>query len=55
MSTQRPKTSESDAGAGGAEDDVQSDPGKGTDDRVDWSDEGGATEGGPADTGDQTQ
>jgi hypothetical protein len=30
------------------EDDVQSDPAKGADDRADWSDEGGATPSGPA-------
>jgi hypothetical protein len=35
--------------------DVQSDPAKGTDEGADWSDEGGATPSGPADTGDQTQ
>jgi hypothetical protein len=55
VSTQGPKTNESSAGAEGAEDDVQSDPAKGTDDRAEWSDEGGAMEGGPADTGDHTQ
>ncbi len=37
-----------DAGAPGADDDVLSDPAKGTDDRADWSDEGGATPSGPA-------
>ena len=31
-----------------AEDDVQSDPAKGADERSDWSDEGGATPTGPA-------
>jgi hypothetical protein len=30
------------------EDDVQSDPAKGADNRSDWSDEGGATPSGPA-------
>ncbi|HET7668493.1 MAG TPA: hypothetical protein VFK56_21005 [Mycobacterium sp.] len=30
------------------EDDVQSDPAKGAEDRSDWSDEGGATPSGPA-------
>lgn len=50
-----PVTAESDLGPKGADDDVESDPAKGTDDRVDWSDEGGATESGPADTGDPTQ
>jgi hypothetical protein len=55
MSTHKPKTTESDAGPEGADDDVQSDPAKGTEDRVDWSDEGGAMPSGPADTGDPTQ
>jgi hypothetical protein len=55
MKKDSPDTAESDAGAGGADDDVQSDPGKGADDRADWSDEGGATPSGPADTGDHTQ
>jgi hypothetical protein len=44
----KPRTTESDAGAKGADDDVLSDPAKGTDDRADWSDEGGATPSGPA-------
>jgi hypothetical protein len=48
VSSNKPKTADSDAGAPGADDDVQSDPAKGTDDRVDWSDEGGATPSGPA-------
>jgi hypothetical protein len=43
-----PKTSDSDNGPKGAED-VQSDPAKGSEDRSDWSDEGGATPTGPAD------
>lgn len=30
------------------QDDVESDPAKGADDRSDWSDEGGATPSGPA-------
>src|SRR4029079_5400830 len=34
--------------APGADDDVLSDPAKGTDDRANWSDEGGATPSGPA-------
>ena len=38
-----------------ADDDVQSDPAKGTGEGADWSDEGGATPSGPADTGDHTQ
>jgi hypothetical protein len=44
----KPRTAESDAGAKGADDDVLSDPAKGSDDRADWSDEGGATPSGPA-------
>lgn len=47
MSTPEPKTSESASGPEGKED-VQSDPAKGSDDRSDWADEGGATESGPA-------
>ena len=47
MKKDSPDTAESDAGAQGADDDVQSDPAKG-DDGVDWSDEGGATPSGPA-------
>ncbi len=43
-----PKTTESDAGPEGAEDDVQSDPAKGAGDRADWSDEGGTTAEGSA-------
>ena len=43
-----PTTSDSDSGPEGAKD-VQSDPGKGAEDRSDWSDEGGATPTGPAD------
>jgi cation diffusion facilitator family transporter len=49
-----PKTTESDSGPDDRKD-VQSDPAKGAGDRADWSDEGGATETGPADEGDQTQ
>jgi hypothetical protein len=48
VNNKKPRTAESDAGAAGADDDVQSDPAKGSDDRVDWSDEGGATPSGPA-------
>lgn len=54
-----PGTADTDAGPANADDDVQSDPARGTDDSdqegVDWSDEGGATPSGPADTGDPTQ
>jgi hypothetical protein len=46
----KPDTSDTDAGKPGADDDVQSDPAKGDDDRADWSDEGGATPSGPATT-----
>ena len=42
MNSKKPETADSDAGAQGADDDVQSDPAKGSDDRADWSDEGGA-------------
>ena len=48
MKKDSPDTAESDG-------DVQSDPAKGSEDRTDWSDEGGATPSGPADTGDHTQ
>jgi hypothetical protein len=44
----KPKTTELDSGPQNTDDDVESDPGKGTDDGTDWSDEGGATPGGPA-------
>ncbi|RAV08569.1 hypothetical protein DQP55_18965 [Mycolicibacterium sp. GF69] len=53
-----PDTADTDAGPSDADDDVQSDPARGTDDTeegVDWSDEGGATPSGPADTGDHSQ
>ena len=46
---------ESDSGPEGADDDVVSDPAKADDGSGDWSDEGGATPSGPADTGDHTQ
>ncbi|MDT5016648.1 MAG: hypothetical protein QOD39_2808 [Mycobacterium sp.] len=48
MKKDSPETTESDAGADGADDDVVSDPAKGDDERADWSDEGGATPSGPA-------
>lgn len=51
----KPDTAETDAGPSGADDDVESDPAKGDEDAADWSDEGGATPSGPADTGDHTQ
>lgn len=54
-----PDTAATDVGPSNADDDVESDPARGTDDTdeegVDWSDEGGATPSGPADTGDPTQ
>lgn len=42
MSESDPKTTESNVGPKGQED-VQSDPAKGAEDRSDWADEGGAT------------
>jgi hypothetical protein len=48
MNKHGPETTESDAGAEGADDDVVSDPAKGADEKSDWSDEGGATPSGPA-------
>jgi len=51
----KPDTAETDSGPSGADDDVESDPAKGDEDAADWSDEGGATPSGPADTGDHTQ
>ena len=55
MNREKPETAESDVGSAGADHDVQSDPAKGTEEGADWSDEGGATPTGPADTGDSTQ
>ena len=51
MNSKKPETADTDAGPENADDDVRSDPAKGSGDRVDWSDEGGATPSGPADTG----
>jgi hypothetical protein len=48
VSNDKPKTTETDSGPENADDDVVSDPSKGTDQRPDWSDEGGATPSGPA-------
>jgi hypothetical protein len=48
VNSKKPETADSDPGAQGADNDVQSDPAKGSDDRADWSDEGGATPSGPA-------
>ena len=56
VNKEKPETAQSDVGPQEADDDVQSDPAKGADDgAADWSDEGGATPSGPADTGDHTQ
>jgi hypothetical protein len=55
VNSKKPETAESDAGAKDADDDVLSDPARSTGEGNDWSDEGGATPGGPADTGDHTQ
>ena len=51
----KPDTAESDAGPQARTTTCKSDPAKGADDGADWSDEGGATPSGPADTGDHTQ
>ncbi|MGB3231386.1 MAG: hypothetical protein WA944_17470 [Mycobacterium sp.] len=48
MTKDKPKTTESDAGSDEADNDVLSDPSKGAQEGADWSDEGGATPGGPA-------
>ena len=48
MNSKKPETADSGAGTKGADNDVQSDPAKGTGDRADWSDEGGATPSGLA-------
>ncbi|HEX2286901.1 MAG TPA: hypothetical protein VHI10_19095 [Mycobacterium sp.] len=55
MKKESPDTAETDVGPKGADDDVESDKAKGTEEGVEWSDEGGAIEGGPADTGDPSQ
>ena len=54
MSPTPPHTSESDSGPEGGND-VQSDPAKDGGDSSDWSDEGGATETGPAPEHDQAR
>jgi hypothetical protein len=54
MNKDKPETADVDAGPENAGDDVVSDPAKDAGDG-DWSDEGGATPSGPADTGDHTQ
>jgi hypothetical protein len=55
VNKEKPETAESDAGPQNADDDVVSDPARDAGDGGDWSDEGGATPSGPADTGDHTQ
>ncbi len=55
VNKEKPDTAESDSGRDGADDDVVSDPAKSDGASGDWSDEGGATPSGPADTGDHTQ
>ncbi|MEV6277793.1 hypothetical protein [Nocardia sp. NPDC051832] len=55
MSNPEPKTTDTGNGPDKADDDVQSDPAKGSGDRSDWSDEGGATPTDPADTGDRPE
>jgi hypothetical protein len=55
VSKEKPETAESDAGPTNADDDVVSDPARSSGASGDWSDEGGATPSGPADTGDDTQ
>jgi hypothetical protein len=52
MKKDSPETAESDVGPQGADDDAQSDPAKGTEDRTEWTDEGGATPSGPAENTD---
>jgi hypothetical protein len=44
----KPQTADTNSGPQNTDDDVMSDPSKGTDERSDWSDEGGATPSGPA-------
>lgn len=51
----KPDTAETQSGPQGADEDVVSDPAKDAGEGGDWSDEGGATPSGPADTGDHTQ
>jgi hypothetical protein len=55
VNKEKPDTADTDSGAHGADDDVVSDPARSAGGSGDWSDEGGATPGGPADTGDQSQ
>jgi hypothetical protein len=55
VNKEKPEIAESDSGSEHADDDVMSDPARSDGASGDWSDEGGATPSGPADTGDQTQ
>jgi hypothetical protein len=55
VNKEKPETTESDSGPEDADDDVVSDPARSAGGSGDWSDEGGANQGGPADTGDHTQ
>ena len=55
VNKEKPDTANTRSGARGADDDVVSDPAKSDDTTGDWSDEGGATPSGQADTGDHTQ
>jgi hypothetical protein len=55
VNKEKPETAESDAGPENTDDDVVSDPARSAGGSGDWSDEGGATPSGPADTGDHSQ
>jgi hypothetical protein len=55
VNSKKPEPSESEADVKGADDDVLTDPARSSGEGNDWSDEGGATPSGPADTGDRTQ
>jgi hypothetical protein len=55
VNSKKPETSDSEADVKGADDDVLTDPARSSGEGNDWSDEGGATPSGPADTGDRTQ
>lgn len=55
MNKSKPDAAQSDSGSEGADDDVVTDPARSSGEGNDWSDEGGATPSGPADTGDHTQ
>jgi hypothetical protein len=55
VNKEKPETAGAESGPEGADKDVVTDPAKADDAGGDWSDEGGATPSGPADTGDHTQ